>query len=107
MLNLLISAFHNLTLETSECLQVRSMKDNVGDQEEATASTAVQMAGLNAVPVAGDDFTVATSLDEVGCVLLLMSFTVNMVSQCHAFVRGLHSYTVVTAAQSQTDTLMG
>ena len=46
------------------------MKDNVGDQEEATASTAVQMAGLNAVPVAGDDFTVATSLDEV-CSLLM------------------------------------
>ena len=50
-----------------ECmlLQVRSMKDNAGDKAEATPSTAVQMSGLNAVPIAGDDFTVAASLDEV------------------------------------------
>lgn len=47
-------------------LQVRSMKDNVGEKAQATPSTAVQMSGLNAVPIAGDDFTVAASLDEVG-----------------------------------------
>ena len=41
------------------------MKDNVGEKAEATPSTAVQMSGLNAVPVAGDDFIVAPSLDEV------------------------------------------
>lgn len=41
------------------------MKDNVGDRAQATPSTAVQMSGLNAVPIAGDDFTVAASLDEV------------------------------------------
>ena len=41
------------------------MKDNVGEKAQATPSTAVQMTGLNAVPVAGDDFTVAGSLDEV------------------------------------------
>lgn len=41
------------------------MKDNVGEKADATPSTAVQMSGLNAVPVAGDDFVVATSLDEV------------------------------------------
>ena len=54
-------------VHSSKWLQVRSMKDNVGDKEEASASTAVQMSGLHAVPVAGDDFTVATSLDEVRC----------------------------------------
>lgn len=41
------------------------MKDNVGEKAQATPSTAVQMSGLNAVPVAGDDFIVAASLDEV------------------------------------------
>ena len=46
-------------------LQVRSMKDNYGDKEEAGPSTAVQMTGLSAVPVAGDDFNVSPSLDEV------------------------------------------
>ncbi|DBA68950.1 TPA: hypothetical protein ACH3X2_013126 [Trebouxia sp. C0005] len=44
--------------------KVRSMKDNYGDKETASPSTAVQMSGLNAVPIAGDDFSVATSLDE-------------------------------------------
>ena len=41
------------------------MKDNYGEKETATPSTAVQMSGFSAVPVAGDDFSVATSLDEV------------------------------------------
>lgn len=41
------------------------MKDNIGDKQAATPSTAVQMTGLNAVPTAGDDFNVAASLDEV------------------------------------------
>lgn len=41
------------------------MKDNVGEKALASPSTAVQMSGLNAVPIAGDDFTVAASLDEV------------------------------------------
>lgn len=49
----------------SALLQVRSMKDNVGEKALATPSTAVQMSGLNAVPIAGDDFIVAASLDEV------------------------------------------
>lgn len=44
--------------------KVRSMKDNYGDKEEAGPSTAVQMTGLSAVPVAGDDFNVSPSLDE-------------------------------------------
>ena len=48
-------------------LQVRSMKDNFGDKDAATPSTAVQMSGLNSVPIAGDDFTVAKSLEEVSC----------------------------------------
>ncbi len=41
------------------------MKDNYGDKEEASPSTAVQMSGLSAVPIAGDDFSCAGSLDEV------------------------------------------
>ena len=45
--------------------QVRSMKDNFGDKVAATPSTAVQMSGLHVVPVAGDDFIVAKTLDEV------------------------------------------
>ena len=50
------------------------MKDNVGEKAQALPSTAVQMSGLNAVPIAGDDFTVAASLDEVGlCPIALPS----------------------------------
>ena len=41
------------------------MKDNFGDKVAATPSTAVQMSGLHVVPVAGDDFIVAKTLDEV------------------------------------------
>ena len=65
-----IAPLYSLQLEAGSMhepvlLQVRSMKDNAGDKTEATPSTAVQMSGLNAVPIAGDDFTVAASLDEV------------------------------------------
>lgn len=42
------------------------MKDNFSDKDAATPSTAVQMSGLNSVPIAGDDFVVAKSLEEVG-----------------------------------------
>ena len=41
------------------------MKDNFGDKDAATPSTAVQMSGLNSFPIAGDDFVVAKSLEEV------------------------------------------
>ena len=61
--------------------QVRSMKDNHGDKETASPSTAVQMSGLNAVPIAGDDFSVATSLDEVSFEPHLMSRSVTCVHQ--------------------------
>ena len=61
--------------------QVRSMKDNYGDKEAASPSTAVQMSGLSAVPIAGDDFSVATSLDEVSFEPHLMSHSVTWVSQ--------------------------
>ena len=60
--------FHVLTCwapRSVGVVQVRSMKDNFGDKVAATPSTAVQMSGLHVVPVAGDDFTVAKTLDEV------------------------------------------
>ena len=70
-------------------LQVRSMKDNVGEKAQATPSTAVQMSGLNAVPIAGDDFSVAASLDEVTfclpCTVLinaLYSISCSAVTHC-------------------------
>lgn len=43
------------------------MKDNFGDKDAAVPSTAVQMSGLHVVPIAGDDFVVAKTLDEVCC----------------------------------------
>ena len=48
------------------------MKDNFGDKDAATPSTAVQMSGLNMVPIAGDDFIVAKTLDEVRCWLPIL-----------------------------------
>ena len=57
------------------------MKDNYGDKETASPSTAVQMSGLNAVPIAGDDFSVATSLDEVSFEPHLSSHSVTCVHQ--------------------------
>lgn len=39
-------------------MQVKSLTDNIGVVQEATPSLAVQMAGLNSVPVAGDEFYV-------------------------------------------------
>ncbi len=57
------------------------MKDNYGDKEAASPSTAVQMSGLNAVPIAGDDFSVATSLDEVRFEPHLMSYSATYVNQ--------------------------
>ncbi len=57
------------------------MKDNYGDKETASPSTAVQMSGLSAVPIAGDDFSVATSLDEVSCEPHLMSHSVTCLHQ--------------------------
>lgn len=45
--------------------QVRSLRESRGDVEEAGPSIAVQMVGLNAVPVAGDEFTVCSSEQEV------------------------------------------
>ena len=45
------------------------MQDNFGECTEAGPSRAVQMIGLNHVPVAGDEFIVLPSIDEVsgGC----------------------------------------
>lgn len=43
------------------------MQDNIGDCTEAGPSRAVQMIGLNNVPVAGDEFIVLPSIDEVSC----------------------------------------
>ena len=48
-------------------VQARSMQDNIGDCTEAGPSRAVQMIGLNNVPVAGDEFIVLPSIDEVSC----------------------------------------
>lgn len=47
------------------CMQVRSMRESRGDVTEAGPSIAVQMVGLNTVPVAGDEFCVCTSEQEV------------------------------------------
>lgn len=47
------------------CMQVRSMQDSLGSVTAASPSFAVQMVGLNALPVAGDDFAVCASDSEV------------------------------------------
>lgn len=47
------------------CVQVRSMRDSLGSVTAASPSFAVQMVGLNALPVAGDDFVVCASDSEV------------------------------------------
>ena len=46
-------------------LQVRTMRESRGDVTEAGPSIAVQMVGLNSVPVAGDEFSVCSSEQEV------------------------------------------
>lgn len=68
-------------------MQVRSMKDNFGDKDAATPSTAVQMSGLNMVPIAGDDFIVAKTLDEVCCWLLVIHWLRNMLLHCQGHER--------------------
>ena len=47
------------------CMQVRSMRESRGDVAEAGPSIAVQMVGLNTVPIAGDEFCVCSSEQEV------------------------------------------
>ncbi len=47
------------------CVQVRQLSDSTGETEEAGPSIAVQMIGLNAVPVAGDEFVVCETEQEV------------------------------------------
>ena len=52
--------------------QVRSLRESRGDVTEAGPSIAVQMAGLNGVPTAGDEFAVCDSEQEVraqGCLI--------------------------------------
>eukprot|EP00891_Asterochloris_glomerata_P001672 jgi/Astpho2/1672/fgenesh1_pm.00032_%23_8_t len=52
-------------IQTGSCYgKARSMQDNIGDCTEAGPSRAVQMIGLNNVPVAGDEFIVLPSIDE-------------------------------------------
>ena len=41
------------------------MRESTGEVEEAGPSIAVQMVGLNAVPVAGDEFSVCSTEQEV------------------------------------------
>lgn len=41
------------------------MRESRGDVTEAGPSIAVQMVGLNSVPVAGDEFSVCSSEQEV------------------------------------------
>lgn len=45
--------------------QVRSMLGSLGEVKEASPSIAVQMQGLNSVPVAGDTFRVCENEAEV------------------------------------------
>lgn len=47
------------------CVQVRQLSNSAGETEEAGPSIAVQMIGLNAVPVAGDEFVVCETEQEV------------------------------------------
>lgn len=54
-----------LKLEWCIFLQVRSIWNQAGEVEEAGPSIAVQMVGLNAVPVAGDEFFVCATEQEV------------------------------------------
>ena len=60
-------------------LQVRQLSDSAGDTSEAGPSIAVQMIGLNAVPVAGDEFCVCES-DQQACQTLLQRRTKCMCS---------------------------
>ena len=46
-------------------VQVRTMRESKGEVTEAGPSIAVQMVGLNSVPVAGDEFSVCSSEQEV------------------------------------------
>ena len=46
-------------------MQVRSMRESRGEVTEAGPSIAVQMVGLNTVPIAGDEFCVCGSEQEV------------------------------------------
>ena len=46
-------------------MQVRSMRESRGDVTAAGPSIAVQMVGLNTVPIAGDEFCVCSSEQEV------------------------------------------
>jgi translation initiation factor IF-2 len=45
--------------------QVRSLRESSGEVTKAGPSIAVQMVGLNSVPVAGDEFAVCANEQEV------------------------------------------
>ena len=49
----------------ARAVQVRTMRESKGEVTEAGPSIAVQMVGLNAVPVAGDEFSVCSTEQEV------------------------------------------
>lgn len=45
-------------------MQVKTLTESTGEVDEATPSLAVQMAGLNSVPTAGDEFYVCVDETE-------------------------------------------
>lgn len=65
------SLCHPLALKRGVArLQVRQLSDSAGDTSVAGPSIAVQMIGLNAVPVAGDEFCVCESEQQARQTLL-------------------------------------
>ena len=54
------------------------MRESKGEVTEAGPSIAVQMVGLNAVPVAGDEFSVCSTEQEV----LSLSWLLNILRSC-------------------------
>ena len=65
-------------------LQVRVIKDSANKTiEEAGPSVAMLVVGLNSVPVAGDEFTVMDSEQEVSCILQTKIVYPSTTLPCH------------------------
>ena len=67
-------------------LQVRTMRESRGDVTEAGPSIAVQMVGLNTVPIAGDEFCVCSSEQEV-CPSLTIPTSLPLGKMPHCFLQ--------------------
>ena len=65
-------------------MQVRQLSDSAGDTSEAGPSIAVQMIGLNAVPVAGDEFCVCESEQQARQTPLERRAYLHMLPSCQS-----------------------